>query len=523
MVFSGQDSLGEGYKIYTYDIISKELRVLQENAGDRYVFSPDGLRMTYRQGRMIYTIPVLGGAPTAVGEYGSGWPNFTNDGSVLLDYNESLWIYDVNGSKPRQISQVDSLSGEGGHYNPWPLPDGRHLLFHMTMTNGEGRQLGILDMNTGEHHKIGPGASPRYVDSGHILYVDGSSSASGQLLLRPFDAKKLDWSGPPVALAEIAGIGQVAFDQNGTFYSAISNGIGPIGNLNEDSFLEISAVSKNETSVGLRGEFTYHRVSPDGRYIAHSVDLDGNGLGDYIAVFDRETRVSQRLSLNGDSNYAAWSSDGKRLYIELDSAVELWSIETMSREKQIKAVGLVAEFDVSPDESSLVYINHGSQEAGDLRLLDLNSGEDKLLVQGTNLTPRFSPDGRFILGSNLGLQMFVVSIADGTVRPISKEGEPSIGGAWSKDGYIYFRSLSAVLKRIPVSTANGLRITGQPETLGSFPNAYFYDLTDKGDLILLNSNNPASNVEFRQKGTFKVDITANWFDAAKRIAPASNN
>lgn len=33
--------------------------------------------------------------------------------------------------------------------------------------------------------------------------------------------------------------------------------------------------------------------------------------------------VSQRLSLNGDSNYAAWSDDGKRLYLELDSGQQM--------------------------------------------------------------------------------------------------------------------------------------------------------------------------------------------------------
>jgi len=521
MVFSGQDSLGEGFKIYLYDIVSKELRMLQENIGDRYVFSPDGTRLTYRQGRMIYTIPVLGGTPTAVGEFGSGWPNFANDGSVVLDYNESFWIYDVNGGKPRQISQVDSLGGEGGHYNAWPLSDGRHMLFHMTMTTGEGRQLGILDMETGEHRRIGQGASPRYVDSGHILYVDGSSSSSGQMLLRPFDLDSQEWSGPPVAIADIAGVGQIAFDRYGTYYSTIADGIGRPRNSNEDSFVEISAISKNESVIGLKGEFTYHRVSPNGRFVAHGVDLDGNGLGDYIAVFDRETGVSQRLSLNGDSNYAAWSADGKRLYIELDSALEMWSIESMSREKQIEAEGLVAEFDLSPDESKIVYINHGSQEAGDLRILDLVSGEDKVLLQGAYLRPRFSPDGQFIMISSMGYQILVVSLSDGTVRPISNEGEPSLGGAWGKNGFIYFTMIPSSIKRIPVSTTNGLRVMGQPEVIGSYPNVFSFDLTEKGDLIILNSSGASPIGNFSQKGTFKVEVTTSWFDEAKRIAPPS--
>ena len=521
LVFTGQDSTGVGYQTYLYDIVTKELKVLQRNVGDRYTFSPDGTRLAYRQGRLTYTIPVLGGTPTAVGEYGSGWPNFTTDGAIVQDFNESLWLYDGSGSKPRQISQVDSLAGEGGHYVPWPLPDGQHLLFHVTRTTGEGRQLGVLDMKTGEHRILGPGASPLYLNSGHILYVDGSSSSSGQMLLRPFDAKNQEWTGPPVAIAEVAGSGQIAVDRNGTMFSTLKENQTGSRRSNRDAFLEISSGSRSERPLSLLGEFTYHRVSPDGRFIAYAIDLDNNGLGDYISVYDRETEVSQRLSLNGDSNFAAWSKDGKRLYIELDSALEMWSIETMSREKVFKAEGLVAEFDVSPDELTVAYINHGSQESGDLRLLDLNTGDDQVLVKGANYAPRYSPDGQFILITDLGQQLLVVSLLDGTVRPVSRAGEQIISGTWAKDGYIYYISLPSTLKRLPVSTTNGLRVMGQSEDLGSYQNAFSLDVTDKGDTILLLAADPNVYSNIGQQGVFKVDVTTNWFDEARRIAPSS--
>jgi len=522
LAFSAQDSTEIGYQAYLYDIVTKELKVLQKNIGDRYTFSPDGTRLAYRQGRQTFTIPVLGGAPTTIGEFGSGWPTFTNDGSIVQDLNESIWMYNGSGSEPRQISSVDSLAGEGGHYVLSALPDSRHLLFHITRTTGEGRQLGILDMETGKHQIMGPGASPQYIDSGHILYVDGSSSSSGQLLLRPFDAKKLEWTGPAVAIADLAGVGQISVDRNGTMFSTVNSEDPGRRRSLQDGFMEISAKSKNESVLGLRGDFTYQRISPDGKLLAYAVDLDGNGLGDYISIFDREAEVSQRLSLNGDSNYAAWSKDGKRLYIELDSGLEKWSVESLTREKVYQAEGLIAEFDVSPDESTIVYINHGSQEGGDLRLLDLNTGEDRILAKGAYYAPRFSPDGQFILIFDIGQQMLVYSLTDGTTRPVSRSGEQAITGAWGKDGHVYYVSLPSALKRLPVSTSNGFRILGQTEQMVSYENLNVIDVTDQGDLMLLISADPNTNTNLGQEGVFKIEVTTNWFDEARRIAPASN-
>ncbi len=179
LLFTGMDSTRQGFKMYLYNLETAEMQVLTENMGDRYFISPDNSRIVYRHDGMIYTMPIFGGPSTPVAPFGSGWPAYLQDGSIVYDSNESLWLAPSDGSASRQISQVDSAASEGGHYNANPLPDGRHLLFHATKTDGSVRHIGLLDMKTGKHRLLGPGAAARYLDSGHILHVDGSGSASG--------------------------------------------------------------------------------------------------------------------------------------------------------------------------------------------------------------------------------------------------------------------------------------------------------------------------------------------------------
>jgi hypothetical protein len=62
---------------------------------------------------------------------------------------------------------------------------------------------------------------------------------------------------------------------------------------------------------------------------------------------------------------------------------------------------------------------------------------------------------------------------------------------------------------------------GQSEDLGSYQNAFSLDVTDKGDTILLLAADPNVYSNIGQQGVFKVDVTTNWFDEARRIAPSS--
>lgn len=519
LVFSGQDSTA-GYQIYAYDVETKETRVLAENRGDRYRFSPDNSTLVYRDGTSIFTIPFIGGAPIEIGSFGSGWPVFLEDASIVLDRNESLWIHPSDGSEPKQISQVDSLAGEGGHYNAEPLPDGESLLFHITRTTGEGRQLSILSLKTGRHTLLGPGASPRYIASGHVIYVDGSSSASGQLLMRPFDIKTLSWTGRPIVLSEAAGVSDYAFDGFGTLYAMAGSSL--LGQPNVGIFVAIDPVSGAENQLGMRGQFLNHRVSPDGTQISYAADVDGNGIGDYLAVYNRISGIQQRLTLNGDSNFSAWSADGENLYIEVDSKLEKWSNSSLRKLEDIATEGLVSSFDVSPDEQFVVYINHDNQGFGNVHLLDRSTGVERVIMTGPYHSPRFSRDGKYIaVSENLPVRIVVYSIETEAVTVATNDSELAEGAIWGIGSALFYQADPLILVRLPISLENGFRPTGRAEVVAHFSINFEMDMDSNGEVVLYTLPLAGPGPDVRSE-SFKIDVTTNWFDVAKKLAPRSN-
>ena len=519
LVFSGQDSTS-GYSVYIYEVESGAKRLLNQNHGDRYQFAPDNSKLVFRDGTSFFTIPNFGGIATEIGPFGSGWPVFANDGALIIDQNESLWMYSADRSDHVQISHVDSASGEGGHYNAWPLPDDRHFLFHITRTSGEGRQIGLLDIKTGRHRLLGPGASPRYIDSGHVLYVDGSSSASGQVLLRPFDAGELDWSGPPIAIAERGAVSDYTIDQFGTMYSKQFNFAGMLSL--GDYFVVLDPVTGDENQLTLRGPYFNHRVSPDGSQISFSTDTDQNGLGEYISVFDRETGNEIQLTPNGKANFSAWSADGESLYIEFESKLERWSNASLLRLETIETEGLVSSFDVSPDENLIVYINHDNQGFANVHMLDRGSGDDRIIMTGSYRDPRFSPDGRFISVSNGNPILIVVySVENGTTTIATNASELAYEALWGPDSALYYHADPHLLVRLPVSLDDPFRPTGRSSIINAFNSDFAMDFMSDGKVLLHGRSVVGPFAPGSRSESFKIDVMTNWFEVAKRIAPPS--
>ncbi len=520
LVFSGQDSTA-GYSVYVYDIETGEKRLLNRNRGDRYQFSPDNSKLVFRDGTNIFTIPNFGGVATEIGPFGSGWPVFSYDGSIVIDQNESLWMYSADGTDHDKISRVDSASGEGGHYNAWPLPDNRHFLFQITRTTGEGRQLSLLDINTGRHILLGPGASPRYIDSGHILYVDGSSSAAGQVLLRPFDANALNWSGPPIAMAEVGAASDYTIDKFGTMYSKQFNAAGVLSL--GDNFVVLDPTTGAENQLTLRGKYYNHRVSPDGRQISYSTDIDENGVGEYISVFDRQTGNERQLTPSGAANFSAWSADGESLYLEFNSKLERWSNASLLRVETIETEGLVSFFDVSPDENLIVYINHDNQGFGNLHMLDRGSGEDRIILSGSYRDPRFSPDGKFIAVSDGNpIRVVVYSVEDETTTVATNASELAYEALWGPDSALYYHADPNLLVRLPVSLDGSFRPTGRSSLVNAFNSDFSMDFMSSGSVVIHERSAASRPFTLSARSeSFKIDVTTNWFEVAKRIAPAS--
>jgi Tol biopolymer transport system component len=189
--------------------------------------------------------------------------------------------------------------------------------------------------------------------------------------------------------------------------------------------------------------------SPDGRYIAF-LRLSPSGGAEVISVpalGGAERRLAEMDSW-GLAGWAllAWAPDGKSLAIRQGRppAVVLVSVENGEQRQVTRPpAGSWGDADpaFSPDGRQLAFIRWPRQNAGDLYLQDLNSGEARrLLADGTFIAGlAWTPDGRAIIFSShrSGLQtLWKVSLSGGEVEPVTGPGEHAIFPAVSPHGHV---------------------------------------------------------------------------------------
>ncbi|MDZ4259699.1 MAG: protein kinase [Gemmatimonadales bacterium] len=280
-------------------------------------FSPDGERVAFvpNLGNDGIRIVGLNGAPpvtiisSRVGSDGLTW---NSDGNLYYDGltqggTVGLMRIRPEGGAPTQVTTIDTTAGEGDHYWPEALPDGRGVLFTIeARTPREPRRVAVLDLTTGKYTILLQAATARYASSGHLLYV----TDSGDLLAVPFDLKSLRITGESFALTNRVatrafGAVDLALSESGTLLYTIG------GQANDAS--DLSYVSRDGKVEPLDGgwmaDFQSVAISPDGSRLA--VGIAGT-TGQDVWVRALPAGPLTKLSFEGTFNgRPIWSPDGR--------------------------------------------------------------------------------------------------------------------------------------------------------------------------------------------------------------------
>ena len=162
--------------------------------------------------------------------------------------------------------------------------------------------MGAFDLGAASFQSvIDGGFSPRYVPTGHLVYVKG-----GNLMGVAFDPVKLETRGralPVVAGLRIARRSKPSFDfsANGTLVYVS----GPPATLSHLVWADKQGgVAKLPLPPQFYGDF---QISPDGRYVAAMV----GGDQDDVWIFEMERGTRRKLNTDGDAAHPIWSPDGK--------------------------------------------------------------------------------------------------------------------------------------------------------------------------------------------------------------------
>jgi eukaryotic-like serine/threonine-protein kinase len=421
--------------------------------------SPDGSRVAFTRGGDVYVVPLTGGTTTLLGTgFGTGddlvW---TTDGHVIgaSDAGGLVRVAE-DGGPVVPFTTPDSAAGEGMHWSPRALPDGRGVIFSIVpQDRGDavGLRIGVVGPEGGAHSAIMPGRTAAYADPGHLLVI----RADGTLVAVPFDAARRRVVGTAVPV--LSGLPTVGFTTwLGYFVVARTGRLVYVDGADRPFDLvwadRTGAVAEVDSSVAARW-LQGARASADGRRVAFaSVVNDLSG----VDVRDRQTGASSRLEVSaGLVRMLAFSADGRSLVFRLTSPDEQ-GIYRADVTRLSQRTLLLADEDaifpaLSPDESTLYFARRGARGARFIAR-SLSSGEpsrpatdaaERVLIPSfsAGTEPRVSPDGRWLawVTSESGTdQLYVRSTdPDRTERwQVTRHGGVNVtaGSAvrWSADG-----------------------------------------------------------------------------------------
>jgi len=494
-------------------------------------FSPDGQWLGYTTRSELRKVPVRGGSSIKLCDValsrGASWGP---DDTIIFAPNPQSGLFRVAaaGGEPEPLVELDEEKQEKSQRWPQVLPGGGAVLFTSATSSDDefdDASIEILNLSTQQRRVIYQGGTyARYINSGHILFVNG-----GSLFAFPFDLKTLTATGSAAPVIE--GVDDSG-GEGGAQYS-----------VSRDGNLIYAAAGSNTTGTTLvwvdgQGEFkplwdqvqeyANPELSPGGNHLA--VDIDDEGNRD-IWIYDLERDVPTRLTFGeGDDFQPVWSPDGNWIYYASHHETGSWEIRRIpadgSSEPESISVGENHRrpLSISPDGTRMLYFEVVSG-APDLWSVSLEGGEPEPFVvsPAINYDARFSPDGRWVAYGTNGSGQWEIYVrpADGG----RGKWQISTGGIyprWSRDGRtIYYRDPDdGAVVSVSVDTKEESIQAGRPRLLFNGPfsvsvdnrNRYAIGI-DADQFVMLHR--PAGSGERHDH----MRVVLNWFDELRKTFP----
>jgi serine/threonine-protein kinase len=397
--------------------------------------SPDGREVAFSQQGEI-RVASLEGGPARRLTSGIA-PSWGPDGAVYATAETGVVRVLPGGAGVEPVTR--RAEGEGNHYLIDVLPGGDRALISVER-RGEPSEIRVVSLDAGEQVPVTAGAWPRYVDTGHLLYL-----LDGALIAAPFDAASGRVTGPSVhALPDVLAY---AVADDGTL--VYSSGLGTAGRRSELVWFSRSGEAtpvEAGWSFDDGGANAGWSLSPDGRQVALRI---GGSAGLDIWVKDLEAGTLSRLTFDAaEDRKPRWSPDGASvLYVSRRRGdLDVWTRRadgTGPEELVHDHPTGVAEAAWSPDAAWLVIRTAGTQDiAGgrDVVGIDMAAGGRAvpLLAAGHDeAAPAVSPDGRWLAYSSTETGRYEVYVrpfpdVDAGVWQVTTDGGSA--PVWARDG-----------------------------------------------------------------------------------------
>jgi serine/threonine-protein kinase len=391
-------------------------------------FSPDGRWIGFAANGKLKKVSVDGGTPVTLADTpnlrGASWGD---DGYIVFTPTVTgpLWRVSAEGGAATELTKL--ANGERTHRFPEVLPGSRAILFtsHTAANLYDDAAIDVFIPATGQRKRLRTGGfSPHYValpdGSGRLLYQRQSTVYVG-----PFDVSALEAGADFAPVLEdvysyAPGGGSFAVSATGALIYSPGMALGATVKV-----FSVEPTGRKEALHKIMGAYMTPRFSPDGKRIAFSAAAE-NRFDLLIKDIGRDT-VRRASFVGGVASLPVWTPDGKHI-VFLATANERPGVYWMRSDgggqahKFLEQDALPSSF--SPDGKRLAFSK--AEHLFTVQLTDdpeqpkAGDPEPLAVANGAQLSPAFSPDGRWIAySSNEGGRFDIY------VRPY-----PVTGGGW---------------------------------------------------------------------------------------------
>ena len=318
-----------------------------------------------RDTRDIWLIPLSGkSAPLQFTRNGhSEHARFSPDGkSLLVQRDGQLWLYDLAGGDPRQVT---SLSGgaQAGVFSP----SGRFIAYQSDVYPGcAGQTEEVDDCDKRRAAEVeSAGVKARVID--HLFarhWTEWKEGKRTHLFIQPATGGQArdvtpgdqDWPG-----FNLGGGDDYAFGPGDELVVASKPAAREAWSTNGDLWaLERTGKEPRNLTAANKGNDNQPRFSPDGKYLAWTAQARDGYESDQIKlkIMRLEDGRTVTAALDEDAGAIAWRRDSKGLVVSVVQKARLWleQVALDGRHERLSADPAGADFDLMPDGSAVAVV-----------------------------------------------------------------------------------------------------------------------------------------------------------------------
>ena len=514
-------------RLYVRHIDSPEAQPLGGTEGTTRLggifWAPDSRSFAFAKEGALYRSDLGGGPPKRLCDVpgnvfrGGTW----SPAGVIVFGAVARGLFRVpdTGGTPTPVSTLDASAKEAGHFGPWFLPDGQHLLF-LALTTGQTRgTIWATSIDNPTRTRITESSGPAAYSNGWILTT---TVVPQGLLAQPFDPERLKLSGAPQPVrdgltgATTAGGRGVAVAANDTL---VVDRPRPV--ISQLTWMD--RTGRAVASSGARANIASFALAPDERRIVAEIRDNDAGKAD-LWLFDGEKEIGTRLTFGDTPTMRPlWALDGRHVYVRQGIGTQSFPLRTLTIGAPVATAfenpGPFTSFeDVTRDGRYIVF--KSVKDPPEIWIQRVGSAERRALVQGPfgAFQARVSPDSHW-----LAYELSLPSGPEVFAQPFDRPGERvqvsvkgGFGPVWRDDGRELFYEGPEGLMAVPMTERNGMLEAGTPQKLFSIHTQGFVSNQPRNVEVAAHGQKFLVNTIVGDSDNVPLEVTLNWQTGLKK-------